>query len=163
MKKLIPLPLLALALSAAALHAQPDIYFRYANDPDFQTGFISQFHFDDTVTTDITIIIANDTAAYRRLLKELYGTHNFIICPEKYRWESWLCIRDHPEQRMGDYPDHPPYDLVVIQDHLRRASIYRSDNLSAVSLKAFRAHFEYVETRRKAKQQNNQNNQNQSQ
>ena len=114
----------AFTFALAALHAQSDIYYRYADRPDLDVAYIQGLVLGDSATTDVVIILAKDSAAYTRLIKEIYYGDNYEFRPHAYHMVIWDCVKDHPEQRINDPEKYKGNDIVVTRDDLKRVCIY---------------------------------------
>ena len=93
MKKLllILLPLLFLACSREIEEAP--LYQKYAERQDLTVAQVSGFHLNDTVKTDVVILVADDSAAWQQLKAEFdIRTSEGVT--------SWMGDIDQPQQRV---------------------------------------------------------------
>ena len=47
-----------------------EVFQRYHDTPGIQADFIKNFHINDTITVDVTLLTATDTAAWDRLMAD---------------------------------------------------------------------------------------------
>ena len=68
---------------------------------------------------------ATNSAAYTRLIKEIYYADNYEFRLHAHHIVLWDCVKDHPEQRINDPEKYKGNDIVVTRDDLKRVCIYR--------------------------------------
>jgi len=69
------------------------LYQKYAVRSDLTVAQVTGFHLNDTVKTDVVILVADDTAAWQGLKEEFdIRTSEGVT--------SWMGDTDHPQQRV---------------------------------------------------------------
>lgn len=93
MKRLLLLMLLTLVAFACSREYEVPLYQQYASRQDLTVAQVTGFRLNDTVKTDVVILVADDTAAWRGLKEELdIRTAEGVT--------SWMGAIDHPQQRV---------------------------------------------------------------
>jgi hypothetical protein len=119
MKRLLFILLLPLAfLSCSREVEEVPLYRQYAARPDLTVAQVKGFQLCDTVKTDVVILVADDTAAWRGLKEELdIRTSEGVT--------SWMGAIDHPQQRVKRSV-RPAWRAMAVHDE-RTIAFYRID------------------------------------
>lgn len=119
MKRLLFILLLPLAfLSCSREVEEMPLYQQYAARPDLTVAQVKGFQLCDTVKTDVVILVADDTAAWRGLKEELdIRTSEGVT--------SWMGAIDHPQQRVKRSV-RPAWRAMAVHDE-RTIAFYRID------------------------------------
>ncbi len=119
MKKLllILLPLMLLACSREV--EETPLYHKYAERHNLAVAQVSGFQLCDTVTTDVVILVADDSAAWQGLKEELdIRTSEGVT--------SWMGDIDQPQQRVKG-GRLPAWRAMAVHNE-RTVAFYRIDN-----------------------------------
>ncbi len=119
MKRLLFILLLPLAfLSCSREVEEMPLYRQYAARQDLTVAQVKGFQLCDTVKTDVVILVADDTAAWRGLKEELdIRTSEGVT--------SWMGAIDHPQQRVKRSV-RPAWRAMAVHDE-RTIAFYRID------------------------------------
>ena len=117
---LTPLLLAVVALAVYRCHSVPlsqcsEVYQRYHDTPGIQASFIKDKQINDTITADMTILVAEDSTSYVWLLKDLGYSDDLI---EFYMFVSFS---DEDNRFTGKYnnsviADFPQKRTVILFD-----------------------------------------------
>lgn len=123
MKRLlyILLPVACCLLAAACHHGQEktSLYSHYAVRQDLTAAQVNGFRLCDTVTTDVVILVADDSAAWQGLKEELdIRTSEGVT--------SWMGDIDQPQQRVKG-GRLPAWRAMAVHNE-RTVAFYRIDN-----------------------------------
>ena len=140
--RLIGLALLLLAVGFALLYATcprpltdsecSELYRRYADLPGIRASYVKNFHLNDTLTVDVTLLEATDSASWESLKERFLipETPPEIKQIEKYNPKSYG-FRRFPKGK----PDQPTdtrnlanNDLLCYAVHLRTIGIFHIEN-----------------------------------
>lgn len=119
MKKLllILLPLMLLACSREV--EETTLYHKYAERHNLAVAQVNGFQLCDTVTTDVVILVADDSAAWQGLKEELdIRTSEGVT--------SWMGDIDQPQQRVKG-GRLPAWRAMAVHNE-RTVAFYRIDN-----------------------------------
>ena len=119
MKKLllILLPLMLLACSREV--EETPLYHKYAERHNLAVAQVSGFQLCDTVTTDVVILVADDSATWQGLKEELdIRTSEGVT--------SWMGDIDQPQQRVKG-GRLPAWRAMAVHNE-RTVAFYRIDN-----------------------------------
>ena len=93
MKKLLLILLPLLFLACSREKEETPLYQQYAERQDLTVAQVSGFHLNDTVKTDVVILVADDSAAWQQLKAEFdIRTSEGVT--------SWMGDIDQPQQRV---------------------------------------------------------------
>ena len=121
MKRLVLILLLPLMVLAACSHKQEELplYRQYAGRQDLTAAQVNGFQLCDTVTTDVVILVADDSAAWQGLKEELdIRTSEGVT--------SWMGDIDQPQQRVKG-GRLPAWRAMAVHNE-RTVAFYRIDN-----------------------------------
>jgi hypothetical protein len=121
MKQLVLILLLPLMALAACSHKQEELplYRQYAGRQDLTAAQVNGFRLCDTVTTDVVILVADDSAAWQGLKEELdIRTSEGVT--------SWMGDIDQPQQRVKG-GRLPAWRAMAVHNE-RTVAFYRIDN-----------------------------------
>ena len=118
MKRIITLLLLMLPLMAAA---QSRLYEHYAPKQGLKVAQVSGFRLIDSVRVDVVLVVAENEAAWQRLVKEFN-----VLSSEGST--SWLGEVDNPAKRT-QWSGKPVCKVIVSHDR-RTMAFYRLDTLA---------------------------------
>lgn len=120
MKRIIvflQLAVLILLLAACTRDAEETpLYQKYVMRTDLAVAQVSGFQLNDTVKTDVVILVADDIAAWQRLKRE------FDIRTDE-GVTSWMGNIDHPQQRVRR-TERPAWRTMAVHEE-RTIAFYR--------------------------------------
>ena len=117
MKKILTILLLLLPLVASA---QSRLYERYASRQELSVAQVSGFRLTDSVRINVVLVVADDEAAWQKLMKEykVVSTNGST---------SWLGEADHPAKRT-QWTGKPVCKVIVSHDR-RTIAFYQLENM----------------------------------
>lgn len=117
MKKILTILLLLLPL---VVSAQSRLYERYASRQELSVAQVSGFRLTDSVRINVVLVVADDEAAWQKLMKEykVVSTNGST---------SWLGEADHPAKRT-QWTGKPVCKVIVSHDH-RTIAFYQLENI----------------------------------
>ena len=119
MKRLSLIVLLTtLLLACSREEAETPLYQRFAARTDLTAAQVIGFQLNDSVKTDVIILVADDTTAWNRLKTEFdIRTSEGVT--------SWMGNADHPQQRVKR-SERPAWRAMAVHDDMTIA-FYRID------------------------------------
>ena len=117
MKKILTILLLLLPL---VVSAQSRLYERYASRQELSVAQVSGFRLTDSVRINVVLVVADDEAAWQKLMKEykVVSTNGST---------SWLGEADHPAKRT-QWTGKPVCKVIVSHDR-RTIAFYLLENM----------------------------------
>ncbi len=117
MKKILTILLLLLPL---VVSAQSRLYERYASRQELSVAQVSGFRLTDSVRINVVLVVADDEAAWQKLMKEykVVSTNGST---------SWLGEADHPAKRT-QWTGKPVCKVIVSHDR-RTIAFYQLENM----------------------------------
>lgn len=117
MKKILTILLLLLPL---VVSAQSRLYERYASRQELSVAQVSGFLLTDSVRINVVLVVADDEAAWQKLMKEykVVSTNGST---------SWLGEADHPAKRT-QWTGKPVCKVIVSHDR-RTIAFYQLENM----------------------------------
>ena len=117
MKKILTILLLLLPL---VVSAQSRLYERYASRQELSVAHVSGFRLTDSVRINVVLVVADDEAAWQKLMKEykVVSTNGST---------SWLGEADHPAKRT-QWTGKPVCKVIVSHDR-RTIAFYQLENI----------------------------------
>ena len=117
MKKILTILLLLLPL---VVSAQSRLYERYASRQELSVAQVSGFRLNDSVRINVVLVVADDEAAWQKLMKEykVVSTNGST---------SWLGEADHPAKRT-QWTGKPVCKVIVSHDR-RTIAFYQLENM----------------------------------
>lgn len=117
MKKILTILLLLLPL---VVSAQSRLYERYASRQELSVAQVSGFRLTDSVRINVVLVVADDEAAWQKLMKEykVVSTNGST---------SWLGEADHPAKRT-QWTGKPVCKVIVSHDR-RTIAFYQLENI----------------------------------
>ena len=117
MKKILIILLLLLPL---VVSAQSRLYERYASRQELSVAQVSGFRLTDSVRINVVLVVADDEAAWQKLMKEykVVSTNGST---------SWLGEADHPAKRT-QWTGKPVCKVIVSHDR-RTIAFYQLENM----------------------------------
>ena len=117
MKKILTILLLLLPL---VVSAQSHLYERYASRQELSVAQVSGFRLTDSVRINVVLVVADDEAAWQKLMKEykVVSTNGST---------SWLGEADHPAKRT-QWTGKPVCKVIVSHDR-RTIAFYQLENI----------------------------------
>ena len=113
---LILLPLLLIACSRE--DTELPLYQKYAVRSDLTVAQVTCFHLNDTVKTDVVILVADDSVAWQQMKEEFdIRTSEGVT--------SWMGNIDHPQQRVKR-SERPAWRAMAVHAD-RTVAFYRVD------------------------------------
>ncbi len=120
MKRLLFILLLPLAfLSCSREVEETPLYQKYAVRSDLTVAQVTGFHLNDTVKTDVVILVADDSVAWQQMKEEFdIRTSEGVT--------TWMGNTDHPEQRVKR-SERPAWRAMAVHDD-RTIAFYCIEN-----------------------------------
>ncbi len=93
-----------------------ELYRQYKDREDYEAIFVKALRINDSVTADVTVIMARDSVAWEALQREFNVPEQFIEANRTAKQRgvegliSFRCEKGHPERRVAG--DDKPYDKV---------------------------------------------------
>ena len=117
MKKILTILLLLLPL---VVSAQSHLYERYASRQELSVAQVSGFRLTDSVRINVVLVVADDEAAWQKLMKEykVVSTNGST---------SWLGEAAHPAKR-PQWTGKPVCKVIVSHDR-RTIAFYQLENI----------------------------------
>ena len=117
MKKILTILLLLLPL---VVSAQSRLYERYASRQELSVAQVSGFRLTDSVRINVVLVVADDEAAWQKLMKEykVVSTNGST---------SWLGEAGHPAKRT-QWTGKPVCKVIVSHDR-RTIAFYQLENM----------------------------------
>lgn len=117
MKKILTILLLLLPM---VVSAQSRLYERYASRQELSVAQVSGFRLTDSVRINVVLVVADDEAAWQKLMKEykVVSTNGST---------SWLGEADHPAKRT-QWTGKPVCKVIVSHDR-RTIAFYQLENI----------------------------------
>ncbi len=99
--------------------SQGELYKQYASRNDLTVAQVSGFKLNDSVRVDVVLVVADNNAAWRQLLKELGVDTGEGV-------DSWLGTINQPSRRTRW--NGKPVQRVVVSHSRHTVGFYRIDN-----------------------------------
>ncbi len=82
-----------------------ELYLRYADTEGINATFIKDFHVNDTVYVDVTLLQATDSAGWEMLLSNVKLPEEMHELIELWKQKRHVYIRSYPKGRLDSPPD----------------------------------------------------------